>query len=70
MRIDAIPIWAVFAATIIVVMVAIEVGYLLGHAVHRRSEDEKESPVSAIAGHPWPGGVHAGVHVRNRLGAL
>ena len=50
MRIDAIPIWAVFAATIIVVMVAIEVGYLLGHAVHRRSEDEKESPVSAIAG--------------------
>ena len=50
MRIDAIPIWAVFAATIIVVMVAIEVGYRLGHAMHRRSEDEKESPVSAIAG--------------------
>jgi hypothetical protein len=50
MRIDAIPIWAIFAATIIVVMVAIEVGYRLGHAMHRRSEDEKESPVSAIAG--------------------
>ena len=31
-------------------MVAIEVGYRLGHAMHRRSEDEKESPVSAIAG--------------------
>jgi hypothetical protein len=50
MRIDAIPIWALFTATIIVVMVAIEVGYRLGHAAHRRSEDEKESPVSAIAG--------------------
>ena len=31
-------------------MVAIEAGYRLGHAAHRRSEDEKESPVSAIAG--------------------
>ncbi len=50
MRIDAIPIWALFVATIIVVMVAIEVGYRLGHAAHTRSEDEKESPVSAIAG--------------------
>jgi hypothetical protein len=50
MRIDAIPIWAIFAATIIVVLVAVEVGYRLGHATHRRSEDEKESPVSAIAG--------------------
>jgi Protein of unknown function (DUF4239) len=50
MRFDAIPIWAVFAGTIFVVIVAIDVGYRLGHAVRRRSEDEKESPVSAIAG--------------------
>ena len=50
MRIDALPIWAVFAGTIVVVMVAIEAGYLLGRVMHRRSEDEKESPVSAIAG--------------------
>ena len=50
MPIDAIPIWTLFAGTIIVVMVAIEAGYRLGHAEHRRSEDEKESPVSAIAG--------------------
>ena len=50
MRIDAIPIWAVFAATIVVVMAAIEAGYRLGQAMHRRSEDERESPVSAIAG--------------------
>lgn len=49
MRLDAIPVWALFIVTIIVVMVAIEVGYRLGNAAHRRSEDEKESPVSAIA---------------------
>jgi hypothetical protein len=50
MLIDAIPTWAVFAGTVVVVAVAIEVGYRFGRAVHRRSEDEKESPVSAIAG--------------------
>ena len=50
MRINAIPIWAVFAGTIVVVLVAIEAGYLLGQAMHRRSDEEKESPVSAIAG--------------------
>jgi hypothetical protein len=49
MRIDAVPIWALFVGTIIVVMIGIEAGYRLGHAAHRRSADEKESPVSAIA---------------------
>ena len=39
-----------FAGTIVVVTVAIEAGFWLGKAAHRRSEDEKESPVSAIAG--------------------
>jgi len=50
MELDAIPMWAVFAATIIIVMVANEVGYRLGRASRRRSDDEKESPVSAISG--------------------
>ena len=50
MSMDNIPIEFLFAATTIVVMIAIEVGYRLGHSAHRRSEDEKESPVSAIAG--------------------
>ena len=50
MRFDAIPIWIIFAATIVVVMVSIEAGYRLGRARHRQSEDEKESPVSAMAG--------------------
>ena len=50
MRFDDIPIWVLFAATIIIVLLAIEAGYLLGRAAHRKTEDEKESPVSAIAG--------------------
>ena len=50
MQIDAIPIWAVFAVTIIVVMGGIKAGHLMGHAAQRRSGDEKESSVSAIAG--------------------
>lgn len=50
MRFDDIPIWVLFTATIIIVLLAIEAGYLLGRAAHRKTEDEKESPVSAIAG--------------------
>jgi hypothetical protein len=50
MIINAIPIWALFIGTILVVLAAIEGGYLLGQFAHRRSEEEKESPVSAMAG--------------------
>jgi hypothetical protein len=50
MSIDAIPIWALFAATVLIVMTSIEIGYRAGDAVHRRSDNEKESPVSAMAG--------------------
>jgi hypothetical protein len=50
MGMDTVPIWAIFAGTVGVVLAAIEVGYRLGHAMHRRSADEKESPVSAMAG--------------------
>jgi hypothetical protein len=50
MSMDSIPILVVFAGTILIVAVAIEVGYRLGLIVHRRTEDEKESAVSAIAG--------------------
>ncbi len=47
---DVMPVGVLFAVTTIVVLIAIEMGYRLGHAVHRRSEEEKESPVSAISG--------------------
>jgi hypothetical protein len=47
---DGAFVGGLFAATILVVVIAIEGGYRLGRAIHRTSEDEKESPVSAIAG--------------------
>src|SRR5215211_2641346 len=50
MNMDDIPLWLLFVATILLVVGAIELGYLLGKTAHRKSEDEKESPVSAIAG--------------------
>jgi hypothetical protein len=50
MRLDDLPIWAILVGTIVVVLIAIEVGYGLGKLVHRRRQDEKESPVSAISG--------------------
>jgi hypothetical protein len=43
------PFWVVFLGTVLLIMLAIEVGYRVGMAVQRRSE-EKESPVSAITG--------------------
>src|SRR4051812_17291118 len=39
-----------FAGSIILVMLSIEGGYRLGRSAHRRSSEEKESPVSAIEG--------------------
>ena len=50
MSIETIPIWGFFVGTIFIVLVAIEIGFQLGHVAHRRSEEEKESPVGAIAG--------------------
>jgi hypothetical protein len=50
MSMDDLPIWFVFVATTLLVVAAIEVGYALGKSAHRRTEDEKESPVSAISG--------------------
>src|SRR5215213_1844467 len=50
MKMDDIPLWLLFVATTLLVVATIEVGYLLGKTARRASEDEKESPVSAIAG--------------------
>jgi MFS family permease len=50
MKMDDIPLWLLFVATTLLVVGTIEAGYLLGKAARRKSEDEKESPVSAIAG--------------------
>ena len=47
--IESIPIWAMFIGSSVLVVASIELGYRLGHRSHRRSAEEKESPVSAIA---------------------
>jgi protein-S-isoprenylcysteine O-methyltransferase Ste14 len=48
--ITSFPIWAVFLATTLVVLLAIEVGYRRGRVVQSRSEAdrEKEAPVGAM----------------------
>ena len=48
--IESIPIWAMFIGSAVLVVASIELGYRMGHRSHRRSAEEKESPVSAIAG--------------------
>ena len=50
MTLDAIPVVALFVTTILIVMLPMEGGYRLGRMAHRRSKQEKESPVSTIAG--------------------
>jgi hypothetical protein len=50
MNMESLPVWVMFAGSILIVMASIETGYRMGHTAHRRSEDEKESPVGAIAG--------------------
>lgn len=49
MSLDAVPLGALFAITIAVVMLSIEAGYQLGKVAHRRFEDEKEAPASTVA---------------------
>lgn len=50
MSVDSVPIWLFFFGTVLLVMLFIEVGYRLGSGAHRKSEDEKESPISGVAG--------------------
>jgi hypothetical protein len=50
MNLDHMPIWVILILSILLVMISIESCYRLGHRSRRRSEEEKESPVSAIAG--------------------
>jgi hypothetical protein len=45
---DALPLWGLFVATVVVVLLSIEAGYWLGRYRRRRSEEEKEGPVGAI----------------------
>jgi len=49
MNLDAIPIAALFAITIAIVMLSIELGYRWGNIAHARKKGEKEPPASNVA---------------------
>ena len=47
---DFLPLWGLSVATLLIVLFSIECGYRLGRYRHKRSEEEKESPVGSMAG--------------------
>lgn len=49
MLIDTFPIWALFLVTTALVLFTVEIGFRLGRRVRRRTDTERESPVSAIS---------------------
>jgi hypothetical protein len=50
MTLNQIPLGVVWAGTALIVLVAIEIGYLLGRASNRRPEGEKAPAVSSMSG--------------------
>ncbi|HRI04836.1 MAG TPA: hypothetical protein PLL77_13940 [Pyrinomonadaceae bacterium] len=50
MIIDVLPIWALFFVTAAFIVAMVEVGFRIGKRVLARTDQERESPVSAIAG--------------------
>lgn len=47
---DLVPLWGLFLAIMLVVMLSVECGYRAGKYRRSRSEDEKEAPVGAMVG--------------------
>jgi len=47
---DFLPLWLLFLATVLLVLLVVEAGYRLGTYRHARSESEKEAPVGAMVG--------------------
>lgn len=45
---DDLPPWALFGATVLIVMASIELGYRLGKIRRARSDQEKDAPVGSI----------------------
>ena len=50
MSTDSIPIWALLALTVVIVMIAVEAGCFIGRNALRKSHMEKVAPVSSIVG--------------------
>jgi hypothetical protein len=47
---DTLPLWGVFGATLLLVLLSVEGGYRLGRYRHKVSSREKEEPVGAMVG--------------------
>ena len=47
---DALPLWGLFMAILLLVLLSVESGYRLGKYRRSRSEEEKEAPVGAMVG--------------------
>jgi hypothetical protein len=47
---DALPLWGLFLAIVLLALLSIEVGYHSGKYRRDRAKDEKEGPVGAMAG--------------------
>jgi len=47
---DALPLWGLFMAILLVVLVSVECGYRLGKYRRRRHEEEKEAPLGTMVG--------------------
>src|SRR5262247_548318 len=47
---DVLPLWGLFIAFLLLVLLSVEGGYRLGQYRRSRSEEEKEAPVGAMVG--------------------
>jgi hypothetical protein len=47
---DALPLWAVFVVTLVLILLSVEIGYRLARYQRLRSDREKESSVASMAG--------------------
>src|SRR5215469_16174147 len=47
---DALPLWGLFIAILLVVLLSVECGYRLGRYRRNRHEQEKETPVGTMVG--------------------
>src|SRR5918993_1416110 len=47
---DPFPLWAIFAISVAMALIAVEVGYRLGLSRQRRSQEEKEAFVGGLVG--------------------
>lgn len=47
---DSLPVWGLFALTLLIVFCSVELGLFLGRYRRRRTEQEKDGPVGAIVG--------------------